>query len=212
VLGEPALRYSIHESSHVVVTRWLGEPVASVDINLRGEFGGGVNSDGATTSAERLAAISALCAEASALLPPLGTNLALSAMWRQEAHTRIVVSVAGLEGERLHGLEDNGWSSKTDFAQAQLFASTLCTSRASSDRYIGHAIIEARSILQRQWHCVLALAAALDHRKVLCGDEVDDIIAEATAAEQHRVELARRASQRATADRVASSQFRVETR
>ncbi|MGA2636110.1 hypothetical protein [Methylocella sp.] len=184
----------------------------SVDINLRGEFGGGVNSDDCTTSAERIAAVNALCAEAIALLPPPVESLALSAMWRQTAHARIVILVAGLEGERLHGLLDDGWSSRTDHAQAQLFASTLCTSRASSDRYIGHAIIEARSILQRQWHCVRALAAALDERKALCGDDVDEIIAEATAAEQHRVELARRASQRATADRVASSQFRVETR
>jgi hypothetical protein len=130
-------------------------------------------------------------------------------MWRQFAHSRIVILVAGLEGERLLGLQDDGWSAKTDYAQAQLFASTLCTSRPSADRYVGHAIIEARSILHRGWHVVRALAEALDEHKALCGDAVDDIIAQATADEQHRSELARRASQRETADRVASSQFRV---
>ena len=152
--------------------------------------------------------MSALCAEAIALLPPPGESLALSAMWCQTAHARIVILVAGLEGERLHGLLDDGWSARTDYASARLFASTLCRSRASADKYIGHAIIETKSILQARWHCVVGLATALDQAKELAGDQVDDIIADATALEQHRLELARRAEQRAKSDLSMPSNFR----
>lgn len=211
--GEPAAFLSraagsalaFHEAGHVLVGRYFGLEVASVTIIPGAHYAGRVFAPGASdeTSPEaQIAAVQAICAEARSLQPEPGEDPENYAVWAVHAHSRCLELLAGHEGERLRDPRAAFLSWETDLTLARLYASTICHPGAVAP-YLHFAATEARAIL-KTWRLPLdALAEALEARRTLSGEMVDQILAAAVCEAAMRAEMARRQRMREAAQRAA---------
>jgi hypothetical protein len=109
--------------------------------------------------------------------------------------------VAGPEAERkLNGSWDAGIG-RSDIAQAQLYAAAITVSPDAARFYIDLFHAEARFLVDRYWHAVVAVADGLLDRQTLTGEEVDSIIFEAEVAHAVADAKASRAAWRETVKR-----------
>jgi hypothetical protein len=165
-----------HESGHAVVGVFLFGAIAGVRVNLDG---GGVvwrdetpddNSEGRQEAARR---IFACTEEMLASVGPVPIRLVNQhlAMWRSNA----IFFLAGPEAERLSfGLIVSPPSS--DLLVAKTHCRRASVSRAGANALYEHCRLEARTILERYWRAVEAIARALDRDGELDGDAVAGLI------------------------------------
>jgi hypothetical protein len=182
-----------HESSHVIVGRHLGFPVALATIIPGPDYGGrviGPGTDPGASLAEQIARTESHCAQAMSLRPGPGEPQDDYAPWECEARCRCLELLAGREGERL-AAGDATLSADSDLQLANLYAGTVCAP-AAIPAYLAFARQQARAILQSHWYTVLAPATALDREGTLTGETIDRIISQAEATAEHHREVARR--------------------
>jgi hypothetical protein len=201
--GSAAIAY--HESAHALIARYYGLPVASATIVPGRWHAGRVLAPGADPDADpdaQIAAVKAICDQASSLQPRPGEDPENYAVWAIHAHSRCVELTAGHEGERLRDPRAEFLSWETDLALAKLYAETICAPSAVAS-YLHFAATEARAILQEFRPVLDALAVALEAQGTLDGITVDQIIATAVSDVTLREEKARRARRKQAEKRAA---------
>jgi hypothetical protein len=184
---------SWHEASHCVIARYFALPVKTATIIPDPNFKGLVRAPETPetiTPEELLKAARSLCDQAKALRPSAGESLEAAAPWVTHATARCVELLAPDE------------PGETDMALARLYTGTICAPRAVP-AYLEFCRVEADAILQQHWSAVTAVAEALQARRTLTGEEIDEIIATAESAVLQARELARREAIRAAAQRAA---------
>jgi hypothetical protein len=201
-------RVAVHESGHATVARLLGVEVGGVTIESNGAFSGAVYGLGFfekfCDDTDDLTGFE-FCAKVKSVMPLPGESRdGAVADVHMHSLNRLTEVVAGSVAERL--LLGDAWPAQSDAAQAQSFANLICSSPESATALIALAESMCRDLLEPHLHVVTALAAALRTERVMDGARIDQVMAEAMAARDARVERARRADWRERMERAASFQ------
>ena len=199
---------AIHESSHCIVARFLGLPVAGVTIKASADYAGlcfGPDTEPSKVTptvlreeAERR------CNDATELLPLPGERRDCTASWVVHAQSLVMESVAGWAGEELAGFNRELEAGSTDYIVARMYARSVVMSDEAVPSFVAACRADATQILKTHWSAVEAVAAALDERKMLTGADIDTIIIEAEQRAVHVAELQRRARMTAMTARAKS--------
>ncbi len=176
---------AFHEAAHAVVARALGRSVALVTIiPSKGRLGAmwPVAPDAAPkTVEEQIRDTVDLCARARALMP-VGQPRAPGAVFLVEVADQAIVSLAGpMAEQRLTGVFDVAVA-RADLAEARAYAAASAILPESEGDYLRLFRAEARALVERNWPAITAVADALIYRQTLTGEDVESIIATATAA------------------------------
>ncbi len=183
-------RVAVHEAAHCVAARALGMPIGSVTIDAGDGYEGRVFGPAGTVSQLDAGCI---VAEALLLLPGIGEDRADAAEWMVHAQARTIELMAGVEGELLTFPDEATFIARQDGIDAQAYAGSLCRSPAAVDAFISYARREAAELLGTNRSAHRALTDALLIHRTMSGERVDQVIAEALAAEDIKAEQARRA-------------------
>jgi hypothetical protein len=184
-------RIALHEASHAVVGRLLGQPLGGATIVPCGEFGG---LCWGPTFQSRFAggpSTPTICAKLEKLMPGPGESRDATADLVLHAHTRVVELVAGTEGERMF-CDGEPWFAADDERQAFALASLVTSSPAAAAAFIEFARVEAVSLLAASAHIVRALAKELRIKRTMDGAAIDRCIEQAVAAKAATDERQRR--------------------
>jgi len=176
----------VHEASHAVINRLFDIPIAIATTVASKGFGGAVlgpGTDPDVTPADLLAATGSRCGQAAVLFAH-GESRLVGEAWLANAQQALIVLLAGVEGERIAWPDRIiGGEGTSDYDQAVLYAKTFAVEDDPEviSAILTYARAEAYTLLRRYWHCVLAIAEALDARKTLDGADIDAMIAKADA-------------------------------
>jgi hypothetical protein len=188
---------AIHESSHCVVARYLGLPIAGVTIVASADYAGlcfGPNTDPSkVTSSVLREEAERRCNDAMELFPLPGERRDFTASWLVHAQSLVMESVAGFVGEELGGFDRELEAGSTDYAVAGMYARSIVMSDEAVLSFVESCRADAMKILKDHWAAVMDVAIALDARKTLTGAAIDAIIIEAEQRAVHVAELQRRA-------------------
>jgi hypothetical protein len=169
-------RIATHEAGHCVAACLLGMPPAGATIDEVGAYRGLTwFDDDADPRADPPAGTVAIVAELQPLMPKLGRNRDAVAADLMRCADHVIVSVAGIEAERLiigTTLPNTGH----DIEEARAIAVLIVRSPASVDGYLKFARAEARALLADHADAVQAIAGALVERRTLTADLIDNII------------------------------------
>jgi hypothetical protein len=183
-------RISLHECGHALTGRVLSFALAGVTCDPRDGYSGlcwgpsyssKFADDNGASIVEQL----------NTALPRDGEPHDESAM-QIIAHCRmrIIELCAGSEAELLH-LGD-AWPAVSDRAEEIHLARLVCSTEESALAFISACAAEARAILRRYKHVLIALTDELLAKRTMTGEEVDRVIATALAQKSIRQERERR--------------------
>ncbi len=188
-LCDDARIIAYHEGGHAVVAHALGGQIASVTIVPTAERLGCVWARTPTpemitsTVDEDIATTVDFCARAHALLL-MRKSRAPGAALIVDAIDRGIILMAGpMAEQKLTGAFD-ACVARSDLAEAEAYAGAIAISPEAAWQYLCLFRVEARALVNQHWHAVTAVADALIDRQILTGEEVDSIIATATAARE----------------------------
>jgi hypothetical protein len=183
-------RIALHEASHAVTGRLLGQPLGGVTIIPADGYSGrcwGPEFESRFATGETAPS---LCARISALMPGPGESRADIAVIMLHVHSRVVELCAGSVGERLF-CDGEPWHAADDRKQERALAALVASSPEAIEAFISFACIEAATLLRDHAHVVRALAAELLIRRTLDGEQIDLVIAEAISTKAAEVEMRR---------------------
>jgi hypothetical protein len=173
-------RTAIHEASHCVVGRALGQEIAGCTIVPDDDYAGltwGPAFDRSMLSNEN--EVPDLCQAIGELMPQAGEPRVNAAEIFAHVHVRVVDLMAGTAGELLLHPECTPWVAHSDIRQARALVSMICTSEASIDAYLRFGAEEAKALIVQHRAAVLAIAEALMIHRTLDAEQIDTIIASA---------------------------------
>jgi hypothetical protein len=173
-------RTSVHEASHCVVGRALGQEVAGCTIVPGDDYAGltwGPAFDPSMLSTED--EVPDLCEAIGELMPGAGEPRINAAESYAHVHVRVVDLMSGTAGELLLHPECTPWMAHSDIRQARALACLICSSEASIDVYLRFGAEEANALIIQHRAAVLAIAEALMIHRTLDAERIDTIIANA---------------------------------
>jgi hypothetical protein len=173
-------RTAIHEASHCVIGRALGQDVAGCTI-VSGDGYGGLTW-GPAVDRSKLSTdddVPDLCEAIGELMPGAGEPRENAAEIFSHIHVRVVELMAGTAGELLLHLDCEPWVARSDIRQARALASLICSSEDSITAYLEFGREEAGALIGQHRAAVLAIAEALIIRRTLDAVMIDTIIAAA---------------------------------
>jgi hypothetical protein len=182
-------RTAIHEASHCVVGRALGQDVAGCTIIPGDGYGGLTWGPAHDRSLRTDNEVPDLCQAIGELMPRAGEPRVNAAEIYAHVHVRVVDLMAGTAGELLLHLECEPWTAHSDIRQARALASIICTGEGAIDAYLQFGAREAQALILQHRAAVLAMTEALIMERTLDSAMIDDVIASAP-------EFARRAAWR----------------
>jgi hypothetical protein len=176
-------RTAIHEASHCVVGRALGQNVAGCTI-VPGDGYGGLTWGPAFDPSMRSndTDVPDLCEAIGELMPGAGEPCVNAAEIFAHAHVRVVDLMSGTAGESLLHPECTPWVAHSDIRQARALAGLICSSEESITAYLEFGAEEARALILRHRGAVLAIAEALLIHRTLDAAMIDAIISRAPDA------------------------------
>jgi hypothetical protein len=193
-------RIAVHEASHSVATRALGDPVAGVTIipngTLKGRMWGPGFSDLNLDDAPFYEKI-------RDYIPQTGESKIDAAPMYGRVHTACTQLVAGEQGELLFFPGEETLFAVSDIWEALGYASLVASSFEAVELFLAFIKHETFALLQKHKTAVRMIAEALIEHGTLNGEEVDDLIVQAEAEDALAVERSRRLEWRATEMRAA---------
>jgi hypothetical protein len=190
-----ALAVAFHESSHALVGRYLGFEIGIATITPSKHFGGTVRGPGSdldATPADMIADARARCEDALVHMPHRGEPRDDCGAWSVHATSRCIELMAGKEGERLSGFDYEG-GCVTDMALARAYAATVVYTGGAIGAFLKFCSTEAKAILKKHRTALDAVANGLLEHKTLDGQQIDELIFQAEAADELEAERKRRA-------------------
>jgi hypothetical protein len=129
-------RIALHESSHALAGRLIGQPLGGMTCDAGNGFSG--LCWGPTFQSKFVGGRPApsLCAQIGPLMPGPGESRADTADIFLHVHNRCTELVAGSVGEALF-LPGSPWNAADDRAQERALASLICSSPESIEAFIG---------------------------------------------------------------------------
>jgi hypothetical protein len=191
------LAVAFHEAAHCIAGRYLGFEIGIATIVPSRHFGGAVRGPGCDLDeipADMIADARARCEEALAHMPGRGEPRGECGAWSVHATSRCIELMAGKEGERLSGFYYEGGGCATDMALALAYAATVVYTDAAIGAYLKFCSTEARAILRKHRTALDTVANGLLEHKTLNGQQIDDLIFQAEAADELEAERKRRAT------------------
>jgi hypothetical protein len=192
-------RIAIHEASHTVVGRALGNEIGGATIiagpDYSGMTWGPLGGPEKTSLGEAVRRTKSFYAEARTLVEDcLGESLSDGEGCYQVIRSRVIELLAGAEGERAlcNGAEINA---EGDELQARAISKVFCWmgDDAVVDSFIAYCREEARALVAAQSAAVLAVAEELIFKQTIDGVAIDAAIVRSLAKPELDRELARRA-------------------
>lgn len=171
-------RTAIHEASHCVIGRALGQDIAGCTIVPGDDYGGltwGPAFDRSMLSNHD--EVPDLCEAIGELMPGAGEPRVNAAEIFAHVHVRVVDLMAGTAGELLLHPECTPWVAHSDIRQAKALASLICSSEEAITAYLDFGRQEAKELILRHRAAVLAIAEALMVHRTLDAAMIDTIIA-----------------------------------
>jgi hypothetical protein len=169
-------RIATHEAGHCVAACLLGMPPAGATIDEVGAYRGLTwFDDDADPRADPPAGTVAIVAELQPLMPKLGRNRDAVAADLMRCADHVIVSLAGIEAERLitgAAMASTGH----DLQEARALASLIVRSPAAVDTYLTYARAEARALLAEHANAVQAIASALVEHRTLNAGQIGKIM------------------------------------
>jgi hypothetical protein len=167
-------RIAVHESGHILTGKIFNFPVGLATVDPGDGYSGMVSANGdlSLLSSERVHDLIDLVRPA---MPQPGQSRIEAAEFYTHSHFRIVELLAGTEAERIM-FDFEPLVARHDLDEAKSFASILCSSPESIDAFIEYGRAEARALLNKHRHILVALANELVARRTLTGVEIDEII------------------------------------
>jgi hypothetical protein len=208
-------RIGIHEAGHCIVARLFGVPVhfATTIPDAKLGFGGramiGFGPPVNRTTGDNYLTVDEIARTVDQHMPRPGEDRGWAAEWYAAVHENVVELLAGAAAEAVAFGRANDRTSRSDYAKAQRYARTICTSHASAEKYLEFALFEAAELIESYRTVLLALADELVKKRELDGSEVDQIISAALVALDRDRELSRRAGWHEVAERAQA--FRTQT-
>jgi hypothetical protein len=195
-------RIALHEASHAVVGRFLGQPLGGCTCDEGDGFSG--RCWGPTFQSKFAGGPSApsLCAQIAPLMPFPGESRADVADIFAHCHVRTVELTAGSVGESLF-LPGEPWQAADDRAQELALASLIASSSEAVEAFVDFCAVEAAAILRPLEYIIRALTAELLVRRTMNAEQIDAVIAAAVAREALTIEQARRADMRRATESAA---------
>lgn len=206
---------AIHESSHCVVSKGLGNFVDLLSLVPNGVFVGYcmrrgaplgfVDESAAVEPAPECAndltvtSIVDLCEKIGP--PVIGEPRVENAAGITRAMINIVELVAGRVGEKIFFPDNEPIPAALDFVEARAFASIMCSSPASVAALLRWAEAEAEALIRQHMTAVSMLADELVERGELLTEQIDQIIGAAVDVDKLKIEHARRKEMKARTDR-----------
>lgn len=173
-------RTAVHEASHCVVGRALGQDVAGCTIIPGDNFAGltwGPTFDGSMLNFDN--EVPNLCQAIGELMPGAGEARADAAEIYAHVHVGVVDLMAGTVGELVLHPACTPWVAQSDIRQARALAGLICSSEESITAYMEFGRAEAKALILQHQAAVLAIAEALMVQRTLDATMIDDIISRA---------------------------------
>jgi hypothetical protein len=171
-------RIAVHESGHILTGRIFGFPICLATIDPGDGYSGMVSASGDLSLLSSADRVFDLIDRVRPAMPQPGQPRFDAAEFYTHSHFRIIELLAGSEAERIV-FDFEPLIARHDLEEAKSFASILCSSAESIDAFIEYARSEARALLNKHRHILLALAKELVERRTLTGAEIESIIAAA---------------------------------
>jgi hypothetical protein len=184
-------RIALHESSHALAGRLLGQPIGGMTVVASDGFSGRCWGPEFESRFAGGPAVPSLCAQIGPLMPGPGESRADAADIFLHCHVRIVELCAGSVGESLF-LPGEAWDAVDDRAQERALASLISNSPESIEAFVGFCAVEAAALLRPREHIVRALAAELRVKRTMDGQAIDRCIEQAVAIRAAENEKRRR--------------------
>ena len=143
---------AIHESGHVVVSRFLGLPLGGATITPTDDYGGLVFGPGAdslnVTRASLREEAQSQCDGAMDLVPPAGCRRDSTSAWFVYAQSQILGLTAGFAAEEQAGFSRDLEAQSTDMEIARIYAQTIVLSDDAVLSFVVACRIDATQILE----------------------------------------------------------------
>ncbi len=194
-------RVASHEVGHCFLARALGSTVSFVTIIPGDGFEGRCVRTGYRPSSLNLLdespapttdQIVAVCARLEKLTPEIGTARVESSEYYVRAQVAAIELVGGRVAEQILHPNNAPLPAEHDQIEARAFAAVACAAPQAASALLAYAEAEAAALLSAHLGVVTALVDAVVERGFLTGDEVDQVIMRAMAAETLAVERQRR--------------------
>jgi hypothetical protein len=147
-------RIGIHEAGHCIVARLFGVPVhfATTIPDAQLGFGGqamiGFGPPVNRTIGAGYPTVDEIARTVDQHMPRPGEIREDAARWYAAVHENVVELLAGAAAEAVAFGHANDRTSRSDYAKAQRYARTICTSDASAEKYLEFAIVEAAELME----------------------------------------------------------------
>lgn len=190
--AEQDRQIGVHEAGHITVGRSLGSAYGGATLVPGVNFSAKVWGPGGDRCSALSDAGEELYIEARPILPSAGELRDEAAPLLVHSHIRCVELLAGHAAEAVLHPDATPLNAGHDRKEAGAYAAVVCCSPTAIDAFLGYAFTEAKALIERYRHVVVALADALVEKRTLSGEEIDAVIYTALVARDQEIERARR--------------------